>query len=142
MVKVRIRVNASNINLEENIQKFKTEVLEQTSKKGMEILKENTPKDTGSGANAYKIIKSENQHKITNDKEYLPWVNDGTGIYGPRGQRITPKRAKFLHFHWKGREWFLKSVRGQKPQKFVDVSMSEIVQSIPEAVMIASRVLK
>lgn len=142
MVKVRIRVNASNINLEENIQKFKTEVLEQTSKKGMEILKENTPKDTGAGANAYKIIKSENQHKITNDKEYLPWVNDGTGIYGPRGQRITPKRAKFLHFHWKGREWFLKSVRGQKPQKFVDVSMSEIVQSIPEAVMIASRVLK
>ena len=142
MVKVRIRVNASNINLEEKIHNFKTELLEQTSSKGKEILQENTPKDTGAGANAYKILKSENQHKITNDKEYLPWVNDGTGIYGPRGQRITPKSAKFLHFHWKGREWFLKSVRGQKPQKFVDVSMTEIVQSIPEAVMIASRVLK
>lgn len=142
MVKIRIAANTSNIDLEGNFKKFKDEVLEQTSTKGKQILQENTPKDTGAGANAYKIQKSSNQHKITNSTEYLPWVNDGTGIYGPMRRRITPKTAKFLHFHWKGREWFLKSVRGQRPQKFVEVSMSEIVKSIPEAVMIASRHLK
>ena len=142
MVKVRISVKSSGINLQENIDKFKDEVLEQTSRKGKMILTLNTPKDTGAGAQAYRIQKSPNRHKITNDKKYLPWVNDGTGIYGPRGKPITPKTAKFLHFHWKGREWFLKSVKGQKPQKFVEKSMSEIVESIPETAKIASRYLK
>lgn len=142
LVRIKISVNSSDINLQDNFNKFKDEVLEQTSSKGKQILQENTPKDSGAGAKAYKIKKSANKHIITNDKEYLPWVNDGTGIYGPRRQRITPKTANFLHFHWKGREWYLKSVRGQRPQKFVEVSMSEIVGSIPEAVMIASRALK
>ena len=139
MVKVKITVD-SRVNMK-NIPKFKDEVLEQTSKRGKQILQENTPKHTGAGANAYKIIKSENQHTIRNEKKYLPWVNDGTGLYGPRHRRITPIHARVLHFHWKGREWFLKSVKGQRPQKFVEKSMPEIVESIPEAVVIASKVL-
>ena len=141
MVKVKINVN-SDLDLEKKLSKFKHEVLNETSKNGKDILQENTPKDTGAGANAYKISKSENQHNITNDTEYLPWVNEGTGIYGPRGQRITPVHANVLHFNWQGREWFLKSVKGQRPQKFVDVSMDEIVRSIPQAAMVASRYLK
>lgn len=141
MVKVRINVN-SELTIQDDFNKFKKGLLEETSRMGKQTLQENTPKDTGAGSKAYNIKKSENQHIISNDKEYLPWVNDGTGIYGPRRQRITPKTAKFLHFHWKGREWYLKSVRGQRPQKFVDVSMIEIEKSIPQAVMIASRHLK
>lgn len=141
MVKVRIDVD-SELTFKEDFQKFKKELLEETSKWGKMTLEENTPKDTGAGAKAYKIKKSDNQHIIYNDTEYLPWVNDGTGIYGPKRQRITPKTAKFLHFHWKGREWFLKSVRGQRPQRFVEVSMIEIEKSVPQAVMIASRHLK
>ena len=141
MVKVSINVN-SELTFKEDFQKFKKELLDETSKNGKMTLQENTPKDTGAGAKAYKIKKSENQHIIFNDTEYLPWVNDGTGIYGPRRRRITPVTANFLHFHWKGREWYLKSVRGQRPQRFVEVSMIEIEKSVPQAVMIASRHLK
>ena len=141
MVKVSIGIN-SELTFKEDFKKFKKELLEETSKNGKMTLQENTPKDTGAGAKAYKIKKSDNQHIISNDTEYLPWVNDGTGIYGPRRQRITPKTANFLHFHWRGREWYLKSVRGQRPQRFVEVSMIEIERSVPQAVMIASRHLK
>lgn len=141
MVKVSICIN-SELTFKEDFQKFKKELLDETSKNGKITLQENTPKDTGAGAKAYKIKKSDNQHIISNDTEYLPWVNDGTGIYGPRRQRITPKTAKFLHFNWRGREWYLKSVRGQRPQRFVEVSMIEIEKSVPQAVMIASRHLK
>lgn len=141
MVKVSICIN-SELTFKEDFQKFKKELLDETSKNGKITLQENTPKDTSAGAKAYKIKKSDNQHIISNDTEYLPWVNDGTGIYGPRRQRITPKTAKFLHFHWRGREWYLKSVRGQRPQRFVEVSMIEIEKSVPQAVMIASRHLK
>lgn len=141
MVKVSIGIN-SELTFKEDFKKFKKELLEETSKNGKMTLQENTPKDTGAGAKAYKIKKSDNQHIISNDTEYLPWVNDGTGIYGPRRQRITPKTKESLHFHWRGREWYLKSVRGQRPQRFVEVSMIEIERSVPQAVMIASRHLK
>ena len=141
MVKVSIGIN-SELTFKEDFKKFKKELLDETSKNVKITLQENTPKDTGAGAKAYKIKKSDNQHIISNDTEYLPWVNDGTGIYGPRRQRITPKTANFLHFHWRGREWYLKSVRGQRPQRFVEVSMIEIEKSVPQAVMIASRHLK
>lgn len=141
MVKVSIGIN-SELTFKEDFKKFKKELLDETSKNGKITLQENTPKDSGAGAKAYKIKKSDNQHIISNDTEYLPWVNDGTGIYGPRRQRITPKTANFLHFHWRGREWYLKSVRGQRPQRFVEVSMIEIERSVPQAVMIASRHLK
>lgn len=137
MVKVKIDVH-SNVHVLEDLHKFQKGLLEETSKMGKDTLQENTPKDTSEAANSYTVEKSDNTHVITNDKEYLPWVNDGTGIYGPLRRRITPVHANVLHFHWKGQEWFLKSVRGQKPQKFVDVSMNEIVQNIPQAVMIAS----
>lgn len=140
MVKVKVSVDTSKVNMEK-ITKFKQELLEQTSTRGKQILQTNTPKDTGAGAGSYKVIKSKNQHEIRNEKKYLPWVNDGTGIYGPRHQRITPVNARVLHFHWKGREWFLKSVKGQRPQKFVEKSMPEIVEAIPEAASIASKVL-
>ena len=138
MVKVKISVDTSKVHMDKMPQ-FKEELLEQTSQKGKQILQNKTPRDTGAAASSYRVVKSKNQHTIKNDKKYLGWVNDGTGVYGPRHTRITPVNSRFLHFTWKGREWFLKSVRGQKGQRFVERSMPEIVESIPEAAAIASR---
>lgn len=53
---------------------------------------------------------------------YARWVHDGTGIYGPRGQKITPRTAKFLVFRWKkmGNKLVVtKSVKGMKPNPFL-----------------------
>lgn len=139
MVTIHIKVDASNVHVSENGVAFKNKLLDQLSKNTKEIFAKNTPKHSGHGANNYKITKSEDKHEVTNDAFYLPWVNDGTGIYGPRHAPIRPKRAKVLHFHWKGREWFLKSVKGQKPQKFVERSMTELIRSIDSAVIIAKK---
>lgn len=57
--------------------------------------------------------------------KYLKWVNDGTGLYGPHATRIVPVHSKFLYFEWKGRMWCLRSVKGQKGQKFVEKSMQQ-----------------
>ena len=46
------------------------------------------------------------------------WHIRGTGIYGPYRHPIVPVKARFLHFFWRGKEWFLKSVRGVKPNAF------------------------
>lgn len=39
--------------------------------------------------------------RIGTSVEYARYVHDGTGIYGPKGQPIRPKRAKVLA--WEGR---------------------------------------
>ena len=138
MVKIIIDV-ADNVNITENIDKFKDKLLDTLSKNTKLTFEKNTPIHSGKGRNNYRIIKRENEHEVRNDTYYLPWVNDGTGIYGPRHTPIVPRRARVLHFHWKGKEWFLKSVKGQKGQKFVERSMTEVMQSVESAVVIAKQ---
>jgi hypothetical protein len=48
------------------------------------------------------------------------WQNDGTGIYGPTGERIYPRTAKVLHFFIGGREFFVASVAGVKPNRYLN----------------------
>lgn len=53
--------------------------------------------------------------------EYGIYVHEGTGIYGPRGAPIEPKRGKYLVFTPKGSSQpvFARQVRGQRPQRFL-----------------------
>ena len=139
MVTVHIKVDASNLKVSENGVAFKNKLLDQLSKNTKTLFEKNTPRQSGHGANNYKIIKSENQHEVVNNASYLRFPNDGTGIYGARHAPIRPKQARVLHFTWRGREWFLKSVKGQKPKKFVERSMTEVIRSVESAVIIAKR---
>jgi len=48
------------------------------------------------------------------------YVHEGTGIYGPRGRPIRPRRGRFLVFPGEdGRLVFAREVRGQRPQRFL-----------------------
>ncbi len=49
---------------------------------------------------------------------YAAYVNDGTGIYGPRGVPITPKNKKALY--WEGAAHPVRSVRGMRPRKYME----------------------
>lgn len=138
MVEVHVKM-VKEITLANKGERYKKELLNQVSSDGRLIMESVTPRRTSRGANSYQILKKGDTHEIKNNVFYLPFVNDGTGIYGPRHQRITPTHAKVLHFHWKGREWFVKSVRGQKPRKFVERGVSDIVKAIPKASSIAAK---
>lgn len=53
---------------------------------------------------------------------YALWVHDGTGIYGPKGRKITPRTAKHLVFRWKkmgNKLMVVKSVKGMKANPFL-----------------------
>lgn len=53
--------------------------------------------------------------------KYAIYIHEGTGIYGPRGIPITPKKGKYLAFQPKGskKTIYVKSVRGIKPNPFL-----------------------
>jgi len=63
-------------------------------------------------------------HLVTNEddeSDLISWVNDGTGIYGPYGTKITPKNRKYLSWvDENGVRHFATSVKGQKPQRFIE----------------------
>lgn len=52
---------------------------------------------------------------------YAMYVHEGTGIYGPKGARITPKNGKYLVFVPKGQKnkVFARSVSGVRPRPFL-----------------------
>lgn len=55
---------------------------------------------------------------VTNDVPYAGYLENGTGIYGPRGQVIRPKQAKALAWMAGGKMVFAAWVRGT-PAKHV-----------------------
>jgi hypothetical protein len=52
---------------------------------------------------------------------YAMWVHDGTGIFGPHGQPIRPRRAKRLRFRPQGQRRYVyaKQVVGMKKNEFL-----------------------
>jgi phage gpG-like protein len=52
---------------------------------------------------------------------YARWVHDGTGIYGPRARRITPKNHKRLRFRPSGSRKYVyaRSVAGMRGNPFM-----------------------
>ena len=52
----------------------------------------------------------------TENGDLARWLREGTGIYGPRGQRIRPVNGKALAFNWQGQHWVLASTKDKATQ--------------------------
>jgi phage gpG-like protein len=57
-------------------------------------------------------------------------MQEGTGIYGPRGAPITPKNGKFLVFVINGQRIFARSVKGAPPRPFLFISDDDAKRSV------------
>src|SRR5690606_39028417 len=56
---------------------------------------------------------------VYSDLDYSVYVQRGTGLYGPAGRPIRPRRSPFLVFDVGGRTVFAREVRGTPPQPFM-----------------------
>ena len=72
---------------------------------------------------------------ITSSAEHSSWQNEGTGIYGPMGQRIRPTHAKALVFDWPaaGGTVFFTSVAGQEGNHWWDRTILEWFEIVSNA---------
>ncbi|AIS32485.1 phage-related protein [Methanobacterium formicicum] len=98
-------------------------------------LQRNSPVDHGKMQGSWLIagqFAGELNQKIISSALYTKFVNDGTGLYGPRGQLIRPKTARKLAFVYKGKKIAVPYVRGIKPRKFVEKSIRETERRVPE----------
>jgi hypothetical protein len=58
-------------------------------------------------------------------ENYALFVHEGTGIFGPKKKRITPKNGQALKFKIGGETIFAKSTKGQKPNPFLKRGFEE-----------------
>jgi hypothetical protein len=65
------------------------------------------------------------------EHDYALDVIEGTGLYGRRGQRITPKNAKRLRLTFGGRTIFAASTAGQRPNPFPERTARRLEAEIP-----------
>lgn len=88
---------------------------------------------------------------ISNTKPYASYFETGTGIYGPKGEMITPKYEKVyvdktsgqaivrvpyaLHWMSGGNNFFAKSVRGIKPTNPFTTLIKQKMRMIVKEVM-------
>jgi hypothetical protein len=84
------------------------------------------------------MINGEPHQRIGSRLYYAMWVHNGTGIYGPRHMRITPKTANVLA--WKSKVYgakrgkyagwvFAKSTKGMKPNPFLKKALPAAILS-------------
>jgi hypothetical protein len=62
--------------------------------------------------------------RIGTNVRYARMVHDGTGIYGPRGAMIVPKRAKALRWTKSGKTVFSMRSRGMRPNHYLKDALS------------------
>ncbi len=71
-------------------------------------------------------------HNISTTTKYAKWVDRGTGIYGPTGQRIYPKNADYLTFNIGGNQVFVRSIAGQKGSNYTGRAKEETNKRLKE----------
>ena len=59
--------------------------------------------------------------RVVADVDYADYVHQGTGVYGPRGRPIVPRRARVLRWRPRGSSAFVfrPEVRGVEPTPFL-----------------------
>lgn len=95
------------------------------------------PKDTGRMSRTItrkplKITALHVRATVSTTTGYGLFVEAGTGIYGPTGRPITPRRGRFLVFKPRGSNHVIKvtSVRGQPGQHFMRNALIQTITAL------------
>lgn len=66
--------------------------------------------------------------RVVNDARHAEWNHEGTGVHGPRGTPIVPRRARVLRFRPRGSATyvFAPEVQGMRPVPFLTTPLSRL----------------
>lgn len=91
------------------------------------ILNETSADPTGQLAGSigvstvHRVGASSQAIQVGSDLYYAAWVEEGTGVFGPRGSPIRPRNARFLVFHSRttGHKVVTSTVKGQPGKHYL-----------------------
>lgn len=127
-------------NIPKQTKQFQRRVIVLSKNELIRNLKIETPVDKGRARGSWFMNKySDDEISVKSSVAYMKFLNDGTGIYGPKGRKIRPTGKKVLVFEYNGKTVYAKSVKGMKPLKIVEKSIKTTKTKIPGIGRIAGR---
>ena len=69
--------------------------------------------------------------RIGTNLHYAPYPQFGTGIYGPLGRRIVPRKAKVFYNKYTGK-YYGRSISGQRPQEYFTKAFNKLKTEAPK----------
>lgn len=112
-----------------NIDKISENFLFQVGSEVAEIARDKTaPFKTGNLKRDIQVINVSSKSVTignTLKASYAKFVHNGTGIYGPKKAKITPKKARALKTPY----GFKKSIKGQKANPYLENAFNEYLKS-------------
>lgn len=95
------------------------------SEKLVRKLRETTPGKRGA---EWRSTVGTDTARVSHPAGYYRYLEEGTGIYGPKQSYIVPKNAKSLHWTYNGQDVFVKRVKGIRPNKFISAAIREVTR--------------
>lgn len=78
--------------------------------------------------------------RVISVARHARFLDEGTGLYGPKGRLIVAKQAKALRFVIGGAVFFRRSVKGIRPRKFSSKEHDFVEAMLPDVLEVAARV--
>lgn len=101
-----------------NAKPLVTAALSNAAGKIQSTAREKAPHRTGNLQRSILKEISYPEATVSVNEKYGLWVEQGTGLYGPRGQRITPRSAKVLAWSTDGGMAFARWTRGMRARPY------------------------
>ena len=135
---VRIYLNIKEMgNVLDNIDTLGEKIVNNVSIDLSANIKRESPVDEGKLQGSWTIFDNGPLEKtVASSANYAEYVNSGTGIYGPHKTPIVhPTIGKKFAFQVNGKMVYTNIIKGIKPRRFVEKSISQTEKRIPELVI-------
>lgn len=118
------------VSIPTDFSELEEKILQVYSDEISQSLKDNTP---GKAAQNWKVTgPAAGTVTISNDAKHLPFLEKGTGLYGPGKTLITPKTATMLSWMEGNRRIFAHSTKGMPAQPFLKDAIAEGMRTAKE----------
>ena len=135
---VRIYLNIKEMgNVLDNIDTLGEKIVNNVSIDLSANIKRESPVDEGKLQGSWTIFDNGPLEKtVASSANYAEYVNSGTGIYGPHKTPIVhPTIGKKFAFKKNRKMVYTNIIKGIKPRRFVEKSISQTEKRIPELVI-------
>jgi len=124
-------------NVLDNIDTLGEKIVNNVSNDLSANIKRESPIDEGKLRSSWTIFDNGPLEKtVASSANYAEYVNSGTGIYGPHKTPIVhPTIGKKFAFQVNGKMVYTNIIKGIKPRRFVEKSISQTEKRIPELVI-------
>ncbi len=113
----------------------------------LSIAKQEAPRQKSTLANSLTASPPEKvgnnySTSVGSNVEYAPYQELGTGLYGPKHERIRPRNAKALKMTIGGSVIFRKTSKGIRPKKFLEKGFNYLMTHVEMAMEAADQVMQ